>query len=564
MNGIVYVAGGWTLDAVGYVHVTAAFEGYDPVSNTWNASLPRMPTARARVGVAALGGIVYAVGGSNVAQSANALATVESYNTASGTWSENHTPMPTARYDVGVGAINGILYVVGGGSPPHSYYGSLDAYNPATNTWDTSLPPLPTVRHTGAAVAVVNGVLYVVGGSTASGEQLATLEGFDPSKGNWSTALPPMPTARTVPGAAVLDDVMYVVGGCNCHNCGCVQNIVQAFDPKVGNWSDSKFPNEPTQRLTNAIAASGSFIITTAGMAPDGLTMLKSTDAFGLDVICQANWSAPNCTDCDGKHFGAECNQTVTCMHGTASSGTDGNGHCSSCIPRWAGQDCDDCDATHFGSTCSRNVTCRHGNASHGLNGTGHCLIRCDEGWAGQDCDDCDASHFGAGCRAVTCRHGNASSGINGTGHCTGSCFDRWTGPDCDKCAANWDPHQDCNDCDSRHYGPTCSTNCSSCEQHSMVCHPGTNGSCTTPPPTPTPAPTHRTAPVAVIVGATTGVVLLAIGALRLVQPALCIDRPAATGTHVDTSDTLQLVEPDADQNDNPTTTALRSTHVYE
>ena len=163
MNGIVYVAGGWTLDAVGYVHVTAAFEGYDPVSNTWNASLPRMPTARARVGVAALGGIVYAVGGSNVAQSANALATVESYNTASGTWSENHTPMPTARYDVGVGAINGILYVVGGGSPPHSYYGSLDAYNPATNTWDTSLPPLPTVRHTGAAVAVVNGVLYVVG-----------------------------------------------------------------------------------------------------------------------------------------------------------------------------------------------------------------------------------------------------------------------------------------------------------------------------------------------------------------------------------------------------------------
>jgi N-acetylneuraminic acid mutarotase len=97
-NDIVYVAGGWTLDAVGYVHVTAAFEGYDPVSNTWNTTLPAMPTARARVGLAAVGGIIYAVGGSSISQSANALATVESYDPVSGSWSKNHTPMPTARY----------------------------------------------------------------------------------------------------------------------------------------------------------------------------------------------------------------------------------------------------------------------------------------------------------------------------------------------------------------------------------------------------------------------------------------------------------------------------------
>jgi hypothetical protein len=532
-----------------------------------------MPTDRARVGLAAVGGVVYALGGSSIPQSANALAIVESYDIASGKWSSNHTPMPTARYDVGVGVINGILYVVGGGSPPNACYGRLDAYNPATNYWDSALPAMPTVRHTGAAVTVLDHVMYVVGGGSASGGQLGTLESFNPTTRNWTTALPPMPTARFSAGAAAIGGLVVVIGGCNCHDCVCVQNIVQAFDPKIGSWSASKFPNEPTQRIYSGMAASGPLAVVFGGMSADGSTMLKSADAFGFDVICQANWSAPDCTDCDGEHFGAACNQTVTCNHGVnASSGVNGSGHCSACVPRWAGQDCDDCDPAHFGAGCGRNVTCSHGKASSGINGTGHCAS-CHVGWVGQYCDACDSAHFGVDCRAVTCVHGNASGGMNGTGHCVGPCVDRWKGADCDACVANWDPGQHCDNCDMRHYGPTCSENCTGCERHGMACDPGVNGTCTrrpTPTQSPTPPLAHGHASVGAIVGGTAGAVVMlamvAAAVARARQPTPSSTR-AATSTRVIFDGRLgdeKLLVVDANEDVGKVTEADHTARVYE
>src|SRR2546425_902173 len=82
-------------------------------SGTWTARAS-MPTARVGLGVAAINGILYAVGGDPRGQpSGGDAATVEAYDPASDTWTAKAS-MPMARGFLGVAAINGTLYAVGG------------------------------------------------------------------------------------------------------------------------------------------------------------------------------------------------------------------------------------------------------------------------------------------------------------------------------------------------------------------------------------------------------------------------------------------------------------------
>src|SRR5437016_12348384 len=60
----------------------------------------------------------------------------------SGFWTTK-APMPTGRYALGVAAVNGILYAVGGYN--NAVLATLEAYDPVTNTWTTKAP-MPTAR----------------------------------------------------------------------------------------------------------------------------------------------------------------------------------------------------------------------------------------------------------------------------------------------------------------------------------------------------------------------------------------------------------------------------------
>src|SRR6267378_3458584 len=65
---------------------------------------------------------------------------------------------------------------------------------PGSGSWTTKAP-MPTARD-GLGVAAVNGMLYAVGGFNSSGLPVATLEAYDPTTNTW-TAKAPMPTARS-------------------------------------------------------------------------------------------------------------------------------------------------------------------------------------------------------------------------------------------------------------------------------------------------------------------------------------------------------------------------------
>jgi N-acetylneuraminic acid mutarotase len=102
------------------------------------------------------------------------LKTVEAYNPATNTWT-SRADMLTPRHSFGVAAINGILYAVGGDD--NADLVKLEAYNPATNTWSPKAD-MPTARR-GLGAAAINNVVYVVGGFDATGA-LATLEAYQP------------------------------------------------------------------------------------------------------------------------------------------------------------------------------------------------------------------------------------------------------------------------------------------------------------------------------------------------------------------------------------------------
>ena len=88
---------------------------------------------------------------------------MEEYDPATDTWTSKAW-MPTARILQCATAVNGKIYVIGGGeyydSPP---YPLVEIYHPTTDTW-TAGPDMLTARKS-FATSAVHGKIYAIGGS---------------------------------------------------------------------------------------------------------------------------------------------------------------------------------------------------------------------------------------------------------------------------------------------------------------------------------------------------------------------------------------------------------------
>ena len=184
----------------------------------WSAKA-NMPTARYLMAAGAIDGKIYVVGGSTYHERGGyergkmGTNKLEVYDPATDTWTTK-TNMPTERHQMAAGAIDGKLYVVGGWNTHwRSEMGinKLEVYDPATDTWSTKAN-MPTSRD-GPAAAAIDGKLYVVGGWNGT-DFTPALEVYDPATNTWSTKAN-MPTPRINPAAVAIDGKLYVVGGRN-------------------------------------------------------------------------------------------------------------------------------------------------------------------------------------------------------------------------------------------------------------------------------------------------------------------------------------------------------------
>jgi len=222
------------LVALGVEAATAEEEGVQAV---WDFS-PIAPMQQARSGAAAVacGGSLYVMGGVEYDRNTpffprhSALASVERYSPDTGCW-EKLASMSTPRWGAAAAELNGKIYVIGGLNCPLRWekmqaivpkeysrekLASVEVYDPATGAW-TSVAPMKTAR-SDATAAVYNGSLYIFGGNNRKLGSLRSVERFNPDKQGWFykgewEEMEAMPTAKRGASAAVIDGVLFIIGG---------------------------------------------------------------------------------------------------------------------------------------------------------------------------------------------------------------------------------------------------------------------------------------------------------------------------------------------------------------
>jgi N-acetylneuraminic acid mutarotase len=155
VGGKLYAVGGRGVEA-GRVFI------YDPAAGVWSTARSNLPAPRARAAVVALGTDIYVIGG---IEDGKPTARDDIFDTARDTWRAGPS-LPIAREGHAAALLDGRIHVLGGESlsPPKTYG---DHFVLANGAWSRAAP-LPTPRH-GAVAGVAGGKLFVVGGSPGAG-----------------------------------------------------------------------------------------------------------------------------------------------------------------------------------------------------------------------------------------------------------------------------------------------------------------------------------------------------------------------------------------------------------
>ncbi len=186
--------------------VTSCITMATPVSadtvteNSWVSKAP-MHVARSALGVVALNGKIYAIGGSTSTRYPldAFVGTNEEYNLATNSWTIKAS-MPTPRAYFAIAAYQNKIYCIGGATGMRlvdqrsGFYGYImsnvtEVYDTVTNTWTTKTP-MP-VQGMQISAQQINGKIYVIGNSH--------VQVYDPVNDSWTDrGYMPMPRYSVV------------------------------------------------------------------------------------------------------------------------------------------------------------------------------------------------------------------------------------------------------------------------------------------------------------------------------------------------------------------------------
>jgi N-acetylneuraminic acid mutarotase len=284
-DGKIYTIEGKGADT-GKCGTIQSVEAYDPVTDTWVRDLAEPTAKRFRCAAAALGGIIYLVGGESREGDVCGLvvATVEAYDPVSNTWTTK-AAMPTARTQVSLIAdeTSNKLYAIGGsngsqGIPPFVAMATVEIYDPDQDSW-SALSDMNTAR-TLPNLGLIGGKIYAAGGQDANHIGIDTVEDYDLSTGQWTlhqSVSSIMPLRRLNPGTAVLGEKIYVAGGEDedlTSDPG-PKFTVQVYDPTTDSWSTSignpVLPALPSGRRNLGCAVVDDLLYALGGEAPNAV-----------------------------------------------------------------------------------------------------------------------------------------------------------------------------------------------------------------------------------------------------------------------------------------------------
>jgi hypothetical protein len=264
VNGKIYAVGGRITQNFVFVGTN---EEYDPATDAWTPKTP-MPTSRANFGIAVYKDKIYCIGGlvdyredthEPVLSGAN-----EVYDPAADSW-ETLASMPTPREGVTASCVGDRIYLIGGDSNLN------EVYDPATDSW-TTVTPIPATpdldRGWSCSSVVVDGKIHVIGAFPFSNSHQI----YDPSADMWSMG-PQVIAGYYFAGAGATSGAsapsrIYVFGADRCFWPleDYPQATAQSYDPLTGNWTVCA--SMPSGRLDVAVAVVNDVIYAIGGFTP--------------------------------------------------------------------------------------------------------------------------------------------------------------------------------------------------------------------------------------------------------------------------------------------------------
>jgi N-acetylneuraminic acid mutarotase len=185
---------------------------------------------------------------------------------AGNTWATMRALSPN-RWASAAGAINGIVYVVGGWGADGGTFTRVDAYRVATNTW-ARVASLPAARADLNGASPINGKLYVTGGTNRDGIKTKTLYVYDPATNSWSRKAD-MPRPSCGGDQGVISGQLYVYTACLAMNT--MGEVFFRYNPATNTWVKRAAP--PVDHSYGAGAAvGGKFYLTGGYTCCDGNT----------------------------------------------------------------------------------------------------------------------------------------------------------------------------------------------------------------------------------------------------------------------------------------------------
>jgi hypothetical protein len=261
-----------------------AFSSVAVAEDTWAAKAP-MQRARAGLGVVAVNGKIYAIGGTTASGAyppdefyGGFVGTNEEYDPETDTWTTK-APMPTPRDYFAIATYQNKIYCIGGtvGYKVDQwglFYSGIasgvnEVYDPETDTWTTKKSMPYNGSHLRAEV--VNGKIYVL--------QSSFLHVYDPATDVWQTEITrtpfiPNPSAGSAPALAVADNKIIVTG---TYETGVGLSVreeqkVMIYDVNANSWSEGA--SGPSVVRVGSVAAA----------ATVGVNALQRVYLLGYDV----------------------------------------------------------------------------------------------------------------------------------------------------------------------------------------------------------------------------------------------------------------------------------------
>lgn len=218
-DGRIFGAGGRAPNGVALDSVTA-FDGA-----AW-VDLPALPEPRTGAALVAMDdGSLLLFGG---ADETGPTDTTFVLGVGADAWS-NGASMPHAATSMTAVGMGTRAYLFGGAEPGRET--DFLVYDAAAQAWTAAAPvPMPLSR---PMPAVVDGLLYLVGGDDANGEPTTAAFRYDPTADTWTT-LPPMPAPASGAPTAILDGRLWVLAP-RFEDARSVDSL-SVFEPSTGRW----------------------------------------------------------------------------------------------------------------------------------------------------------------------------------------------------------------------------------------------------------------------------------------------------------------------------------------